>query len=625
MRTLNVSHANLWRLALVAGLVLTSLPATVRADELRDGRNAFQAGQLDEAMKHFEQAASQGVAEGRASVGLVWLKRHNFAKANEAFLLAEKMDNQLAMPHYGVGEVLRQQGKYEEAIPHLQRATELDRRYPEAQLSLSDCLMKMGKYAEAITAANRGLNWGAKWRPRFLIAMGNIAAARDSLRDAGIWYTSAVQEAPEDPATHRALGDFYVKRGTFESAYPEYQAAVARDSLDVDLHFALGQALYYGQRYDAALEEFQWVVARDPEYPAAQLSLGDLLYRAGKADARRYGEARVPLEKYVQLMPDDAKGWSTLGRTYYYVSLAERDTSLKTRALEALDKGVALGDKSKEMYNIRARLHIDRGGLLMAGPDRDREFAAAVADYGLAGDLLPEDMYRLARIMSMQRNNARAESLYSAIVDRDSTAKLAGVAMTEIGKLRFGQAADVAKTDKPGAIPLYRQTMDLFERRIALDPTNDEAYYYVGLCHRELGEIADAITAMRQASAIAPEKPDRHFWLGLLYAQVDSSAQAEPEFQQVASLEGGSAQNRAIALRQLGYYRLLRKDYPGAIQMLEQSAGLNPKDCGTLLWLAQACQNSGNRAKAIEYYRKVLQCDPNNADARNGLKILEGR
>jgi Tfp pilus assembly protein PilF len=77
-------------------------------------------------------------------------------------------------------------------------------------------------------------------------------------------------------------------------------------------------------------------------------------------------------------------------------------------------------------------------------------------------------------------------------------------------------------------------------------------------------------------------------------------------------------------LRQLGYYRLLRREYSGAIERLEQSVAINPKDAGALLWLAQAYQNSGNRGKAAENYRRVMTVDPGNADARNGLRILEG-
>lgn len=614
MRTPSAFRSKFWLLAALAGLTLTAQTATLRADELRDGRAALQAGQLDVALRLYEQAATQGSAEGRAGVGLVWLKRHNLANAREAFELAEKMDNQLAMAHYGQAEVLRQLEKCEEAVPRFQRAVELDRRYPEAQLGLSACLSQIGRYAEAVAAANRGLNWGPKWRPEFLIALGNIALARDSLRDAGIWYTTAAQESPDDPATHRALGDFYVKRGTFDLAYPEYQSAVARDSGDVELHFALGQALYYGQRYVSALEEFQWVVARDPEFPAAQLALGDLLYRSGKADPRRYAEARAPLEKYVQLRPDDGKGWSVLGRTYYYVGLADKDSTLKDRALEALDKAEKLGDKTKEMYAIRARLHIDR-----------REFDRAAADYDLAGsDLPPEDVYRQARMLTIQKNFVRAESLYSAIVDRDSTSRLALMVLNEIGKMRFGQAADAAKSDKAAAAPLYAQTIDIFRRRISLDPGNDEAYYYIGLCHRELGQYPEAIAAMRQSANLADGKVDRHFWLGLLYVQADSVDLAQQEFQRVVDLDAGSSSNKAIALRQLGYYRLLRKEYGGAIEFLEQSASVNPRDSGTLLWLAQGYQNSGNRGKAAENYRRVLTLDPGNADARNGLKILEG-
>ena len=61
-------------------------------------------------------------------------------------------------------------------------------------------------------------------------------------------------------------------------------------------------------------------LTRDPEFAAGQLALGNLLYLSGKADPRRFAErfteARPPLEKYTQLNPTDAKGWSLLGRDY---------------------------------------------------------------------------------------------------------------------------------------------------------------------------------------------------------------------------------------------------------------------------------------------------------------------
>src|SRR5437867_8263860 len=203
----------------------------------------------------------------------------------EAFQLAQKMDPGLPQAYYGQGEALRRQGKCTEALPLLQKATELDKRYPEAQLAYGDCLIQTKQREQAVNVLSAGLKWGPKWRPRFLVALGNAEMARDSLRDAGIYFTQAREEAPDDPVTHRALGDFYVKRGTYELAFPEYQAAIKVDSTDLELRFALGQAyLYTQEHYNEALEVFKNIVARDPEFAPAQLALGDLLYRSGAAD-----------------------------------------------------------------------------------------------------------------------------------------------------------------------------------------------------------------------------------------------------------------------------------------------------------------------------------------------------
>src|SRR5215471_3116477 len=60
------------RIAMLASLVLVCAgpwaAAPARADDLKDGRAALQAGRYDDAIKSFEKAASQGFAAGRAGV-----------------------------------------------------------------------------------------------------------------------------------------------------------------------------------------------------------------------------------------------------------------------------------------------------------------------------------------------------------------------------------------------------------------------------------------------------------------------------------------------------------------------------------------------------------------------------
>lgn len=590
-------------LALLA-LAPLAAPRLAAADDYREGRNALQQGRYDDAIKLFEKAASQGSAEGRAGVGLVYLKRRQYDKALENFRAAQKMDKDLAMGVYGEGEVLRAEDHCDQAVPLLKRSVEMDRKFPEAQMALSDCLMKQKHYDEAIASATRGLGWGDKWRPKFLVVLGNIEASRDSLRAAGIYFTKAREEAPDDPFIRRALADFYASRGTYVSAFPEYQAAVALDSTDVELRYQLAQAYYYAKQYSDALDQYHWVVRRDPEFAPGQLALGNLLYLSGKADPRRFherfDEAKVPLDKYTQLNPSDPKGWSLLGRTEYFLGLRDE-------ALAAMNKAEQLGEKGKDMYTIRARLESEK---------RPPDFDAALKDYQ-RGEPEAEDMLRLAQIYELSKNPAAADSIYGIIIAADSTSSNAKFALLQQAKMAFREASrDTAKR--------FDRTLALFQRRIALDPTSDEAYYYLGLSYKEMKRYPDAIVALRQAVTLADSKADRHFWLGILYAQVDSVALARQELQRSVDLDTTKGPDTGIAYRQLGYYKLLDKKWDEAIPLLEKSVEINPKETQRMVWLAQAYQNSGNRAKALETYDRVLALDPRQPDALKGKKLLQG-
>jgi len=578
--------------ALLAALAfLVAAPVVARADDLREARSAFQAGNLDQAMTLFEKAANSGLAEGRAGVGQVWLKRRQYAKAMEAFQLAQKMDGQLALSYWGQGEVLRHSGKYGDAIPLFQRATDLDRKFPEAQLALGQCLIQTGQHEKAVTALNEGLKWGPKWRPKFLVALGDAELARDSLRDAGIFYTRAREESPDDATPRRALGNFYLKRGTWALAVQELQGALAIDSTDIETHYGLGQALYFDRRYTEALDEYHWVVVHDPEYPPGELALGNLLYLAGERDPKRYPEARAPLEKYTQLMPDDPKGWSLLGRTYAALKM-------KDEAMPALMKAQQLGDRSKEMYTVLGRVYVDR-----------KEWDKALDAFG-KGEPTSRDLLLIGQMFVFQNKLEQADSVYRAIIADDSTRADARFAMNELAKLRFRQK------DYPGAI-------SVLQRRIALDPNSDEAYYYMGLSYKEMKQYPEALAALKQAVSLADAKADRHFWLGILYEQVDSTAMAVHEFERSVALDSTSG-TAAIGFRQLGYHHLLDKDCTGATPLLEKAVAISPKDLQALVWLAQGYQNCRNREKATENYQRVLQIDPNQPDALKGMKSLTG-
>jgi tetratricopeptide (TPR) repeat protein len=577
--------------ALAASVMLCLCAGAALADDLKDGRRFLDAGQLDQAYAAFEKAAGQGKAEGTVGKGDVRLKQGRFEEALAAYKAAQQMDGSLASGYYGEAQVYRAQDDCAKAVPLYQKATELDRKFPMAQLALGRCLIDLGRHKDATAALTVGLKWGTDWRPRFLVALGDAELARDSLRDAGVFYTTAREEAPNDPVTHAALGNFYVARGIPGLAIPEYQAAVDLDGSSVEFHHGLGQAFYFDKRYSDALREFEWVVGHDSAYAPGLLSLGNLYYLSGPADKKRYEDARDPLEKYVKLKPKDPKGWSLLGRDLFF--LDEHD-----RAFELLQKAIALGEKSKETFTVMGRLQTER-----------KNWDEALAMFR-KGDPEERDLLMMGQIYVIQGKPERAESLYVDIFSADSTRRVAWFALNQLGKLKF-------------RLKDYPATVEVLERRNRLDPNSGEAYYYIGLSYKEMKQYPEALAALKRAAELEPDRSDRQFWLGIMYAQLDSTEQARTAFAQSVKTDSTSA-TAAVAFRQLGFYALLDKHYAEATHLLERSVELNEGDVQAWVWLAQGYQNAGNRSKALDGYERALQLDPSQPDALKGRQTLAG-
>ena len=572
---------------LTAGLALSGVAG---ADDVKDARAAMQAGRLDEAQSLFERAGAAGSVEGRIGVGQVLLRRRQLPMALEAFQQAQKMDPAVAWGFYGEAEVLKRRGDCAAALPLLRKATDLDRKFPDAQMALGECLVATKQVEAALAALAQGTKWGPKWRPKFLVALGRAELARDSLRSASVYFTQAREESPTDPAPRKALGDFYLNtRRIAELAIPEYAGAVELDTSDVELRFALAQALYGGQRYNEALDQYRRVVASDPDYAPGQMGLGNLYYLSGAADAKRYSDARGPLEKYTQLEPADPKGWSLLGRTYFYLKM--RDS-----AAVVMERSVALGGANKETFTFLGRIYGEK-----------KEWQKAIDSFE-KGEPTARDQLTMGQMYVFMNRYDQADSIYKAIAARDPASTDARFAINEAGKMRF------RKQDYEAAIATFRGL-------IALDPKLDEPYYYIGLAHKEQKRYPQALDSLRQAALLAPGKSDRQFWLGILYAQLDSTALSREALQRSVALDSTGA-FAGVAFRQLGFYELLGKNYEGAIGLLERAVALNDKDAQAWVWLGQGNQNSGRSSRAIECYRKVLSLDPRQADALRGIQAL---
>src|SRR5262249_59986628 len=102
----------------------------------------------------------------------------------------------------------------------------------------------------------------------------------------------------------------------------------------------------------------------------------------------------------------------------------------------------------------------------------------------------------------------------------------------------------------------------------------------------------------------------------------DSPAAGLDEFKATVAVDSTS-KNAATSYQQIAFRdHLLKKDWNGAIFLLEKANAIDPTNEQTLIWLGQSYQNVGNRGKALECYDKVLQMDPSQPDVKKSREIL---
>jgi predicted alpha/beta superfamily hydrolase len=73
----------------------------------------------------------------------------------------------------------------------------------------------------------------------------------------------------------------------------------------------------------------------------------------------------------------------------------------------------------------------------------------------------------------------------------------------------------------------------------------------------------------------------------------------------------------------LGYNLITRGMINAAIEVFEMNVKMNPQSANAYDSLAEAYMKSGNKEKAILYYEKVLELDPDNENAKTMLKKLK--
>jgi len=282
-------------------------------------------------------ALEPDLGEAHVALGTYWYYGYrDYAQALQQLDLARKsLPNNSPVELY-VGAILRRQGRWTDAIPHMQRAIVLDPRSSLAVDQLAVAYQALRRYAEAepvfaravavtqdptdeqITQAYNSVVWKGNLDP-LRAAVGSLTVGSDdysgnasSIFQLRWWsrdYSAAAKVAETDTATNWSdqsnitlpkrlfLAWAYAAGGDNAKAPPLYaelrtqmQAAVQQNPSDPDLHLALGFAAAGLGMKDEAIREGRNATALMPvsrdsySGPAYLTQLAQLYVRVGEYD-----------------------------------------------------------------------------------------------------------------------------------------------------------------------------------------------------------------------------------------------------------------------------------------------------------------------------------------------------
>jgi tetratricopeptide (TPR) repeat protein len=309
-------------------LALQASAPSPALQHLHAGVEAEKSGQLDAAGAEFQKATELDpkLAVAFVHLGDVYIEKRDYAASIAPLKRAIELSPNLEDAHRLLGYALLAQGYADEAIPHLQKAHELD--------ALGIALLEAGKLPEAVPVLQKALAQNPN-DPDLLYYYG---------RAAGLLSKQVFDELearfPDSARAHQMMAQDYAALRDVPAAEGEFLEALRLRPQTAGLHLEFGELYARAQQWDKAAEQFQLETEVQPGSAEAFYRLGEALVQLGK-----FHEARAALISSDQLKEDMPETLYMLGKaaasdgddslaqnSWLHVLNLEKDTALAEQA-----------------------------------------------------------------------------------------------------------------------------------------------------------------------------------------------------------------------------------------------------------------------------------------------------
>ncbi len=508
--------------------------------------------------------------------GMILYAQKDYAGA--ALALRESLVKMKDLPgYYLLGMTEFRLKSYEMALNQFQQVLDLQPEHAQSRIMLGSILLQQGRIDDAIYQLSQ-----------VLLKHDNLAVA------------------------HNVIGTAYLQKGDFDLASSHFDRAIALDPSLADVHVKKGLLNLSRQNPAAAELELLQALEVAPESLDTRFLLASLYLKQHN------------YQGVIDLLSQGLRGTEEDALLHNYMAVAYL-------AQNKMEQGVAGFNEAKKIKKDYLSPYLNLANYYLG----QQEYDLALDEYHAILEFAPENLKTLIAIAALEEirgNNAEAEKRYQdarRTENPDGYLALAGYFMRAALPQKAAeviQEAYLAHPDNATILKLYGRLM--LERKdypaavkafTALEKINPEegapALMESLLANGEKGKALDLA---RTKIAMQPDSA-----LGYLLLAALQQLQGEVGLAEETLLQGiKRADEPRFLVMQLGALYVNSGRIPEAEKRLSELSRTNPDFAPAKFALGMLYDQRGNKKKAEQLYREVLDLAENHTGAMNNLAYI---
>jgi tetratricopeptide (TPR) repeat protein len=400
---------------------------------------------------------------------------------------------------------------------------------------------------------------------------------------------------------HYAAAIVHEMNDETEAALEDFYTAASDDPGDEALVLEVSRRLIQNKQPEKALDLLTKAAAVPNASGAIYARLGIVYGQLGKTE-QAINAGRTAIKR----SPDDLSGYQNLFVTFL-------QNKQEQEALKVLDEAARQPNTDADFLIGLSELYLTFINQAPSQKDKTSVKAAAVLDRAeKQNPTSPSLRLKLAEAYNSLGNTDKAATLYLELLK-----KLPDLPMLR-ERIHAKLAGIYLRTSD------HKRAVEQLEAIVREDPTNPEAYYYLGYIAYTERKPAEAADYFSKTILLNPDFPDPYYELALSQISLNKPGDA------LTTLEKARQkfpQNYTLELcTGIAYGR--KKDYKQAVQhytaaeVIAKATDPSKLDEEFYFQLGATYERMGDYTQAEQYFEKCLQLAPDLAEAQNYLGYM---